>query len=127
MRAVVQVEAEDGDLEERERLTRLLRNELLAADVDDVEYARDGHAPDGAKGSVDSVGGLVVALADSAVLSAALTGLTQIVRGWITRGRGRRVSITIDDHVLELSDAEPAQQQQLVDAFITAVRQDRQN
>ncbi|MBB1158137.1 hypothetical protein [Amycolatopsis dendrobii] len=118
------VGVDGGDVEELDRSTRTLRRELLAAEID-AQLPRDGHVRAGAKGGAMTVGSIVVSLAGSAVLSTALKEVMQVAKAWIARGRGRRISVTIGDRVLEISDVEPDQQQRLVDAFVTAVCQDQ--
>ncbi|GAA3551253.1 hypothetical protein GCM10022222_38490 [Amycolatopsis ultiminotia] len=51
----------------------------------------------------------------------------QLVKAWIARGRGRRVSVTIGNHVLELSDVGPDQQRVIVEEFFATVHQDGTN
>jgi hypothetical protein len=109
------------DLEELDQLTRSLRRELLELDVDSVEQATAGPAPDGTRGlEVAAVGALLVKAQASAELLGKLVGL---VRGWLrgARGESRTLRLTIDGQSIELIQATDAQQQQLVDEFIRAV------
>ena len=74
------------DDDELERLARSLRAELLELDVDAVEPATTGPAPDGAR-AVEAlmVGALVVRLARD---SEALSSLVRTVRGWLGADAG---------------------------------------
>ena len=104
------------DDDELERLARSLRAELLELDVDSVEPAATGPAPDGAR-AVEAVmiGALVVRLARD---SEALSSLVHTVRGWLGAHADRRVRIELDGDVLELAGASDEERQRLVDAWI---------
>ena len=110
--AEADVDAEDHDL-----VAGLLRAELLALDVDDVRLVAVEGVPTGAKGAAATTGGLIVSLANSAALGAVLTSLVQVLRAWITRGQGRRVTLKDGERSLELTGASVDQQQQAVEAF----------
>jgi hypothetical protein len=113
---LVQVHVGDGDAEEVDLLSRQFRDELLELDVDAAATAQDGDAPTGAKGDPITIGVLVVTLANSSVL----LGLCQFARAWIARDRRRHVTIKNGERSLEITDADPAQQRQLIDAFLRA-------
>jgi hypothetical protein len=104
------------DDDELERLARSLRAELLELDVDSVEPAATGPAPDGAR-AVEAlmIGALVVRLARD---SEALSSLVHTVRGWLGAHADRRVRIELDGDVLELAGASDDERQRLVDAWI---------
>ncbi|WP_350274675.1 hypothetical protein [Kribbella sp. HUAS MG21] len=111
---VVEAGADEGQLEV---LALLLRQELLMLDVDTVEPYREGEAPEGSKGGLAAVAGLLsVSLAPGLQ---ALGSVIVVIREWLRRSSsGRTVKITIDGDVLELSGATGEVQQQLVDAFV---------
>ncbi len=111
--------AEDGaDAERIDALTGNLRRELLELDVDDVQPAPGGPAPDGAR-AVDlaMIGGLIVSLGTSA---ASLKDVVTVVRGWLSRGAGARrtLKLQIDGDSLELSEVSAAEQDRLIELFI---------
>lgn len=111
------VDAGSGaDEDELERLARSLRAELLELDVDAVEPAATGPAPDDAR-AVEAlmVGALVVRLARD---SESLSALVRTVRGWLGGDAARSVRIELDGDVLELTGASDAERQRLVDVWI---------
>lgn len=115
----VQVEVVDtgADEERLETLALLLRQELLMLDVRAVEPYHEGAAPEGSKGGLAAVAGLLsVSLAPGLQ---ALGSVVVVIREWLRRsGSGRTVKLTIDGDVIELSGATGQVQQQLVDAFV---------
>ena len=106
--------ADDARLEE---LALLLRQELLMLDVRSVESYQAGPAPEGSKGGLAAVAGLLsVSLAPGLQ---ALGSVVVVIREWIRRSAsGRTVKLTIDGDVIELTGATGEVQQQLVDAFV---------
>lgn len=111
---VVEDGADDARLEE---LALLLRQELLTLDVRAVEPYREGEAPDGSRGGLAAIAGVLsVSLAPGLQV---LGSVVSVVRDWLRRsGSGRTVKLTIDGDVIELSGASDQVQQQLVDAFV---------
>lgn len=110
------VDAGSGaDEDEVERLARSLRAELLELDVDAVEPASSGSAPEDAR-AVEALmlGALVVRLGRN---SEALSSLVRTVRGWLGEG-DRKVRIELDGDVLELTGTSTEERQRLVDAWI---------
>ncbi|HSK56888.1 MAG TPA: hypothetical protein VK908_16685 [Jiangellales bacterium] len=108
---------EDADAERLDELSGYLRRELLQLDVDDVTAVRAGPPPPGARAfDVAVVGGLLVKLADPAVLTAVVAA----VRGWLTRGVGssRTVRMELDGDVIELSSAKREDQERLIALFV---------
>jgi len=105
-----------ADEEELERLARSLRAELLQLDVDAVEPAATGPAPDGAR-AVEAlmVGALVIRLARE---SESLASVVRTVRGWLGGDTDRRVRIELDGDVLELTGSSDEERQRIVDAWI---------
>jgi hypothetical protein len=109
---------EDGaDDEQLEALALLLRQELLMLDVRAVEPYREGEAPDGSRGGLAAMAGVLsVSLAPGLQV---LGSVVAVVRGWLRRsGSGRTVKLAIDGDTIELTGASDEVQQQLVDAFV---------
>lgn len=104
------------DPDELEQLARSLRTELLELDVDAVEPASTGAAPEGTR-AVEALmaGALIVRLARD---SEALTSLVRTVRGWLGAHGDRRVRIELDGDVLELTGTSDEERQRLVEAWI---------
>ncbi|MEU4289244.1 hypothetical protein AB0E63_13575 [Kribbella sp. NPDC026596] len=109
---------DDGANDEQlEVLALLLRQELLMLDVRSVEPYREGEAPDGSRGGLAAIAGVLsVSLAPGLQV---LGSVVTVVRDWLRRsGTGRTVKLTIEGDVIELSGASDEVQQQLVDAFV---------
>ena len=115
----VQVEVVEAgaDDEQLEVLALLLRQELLMLDVRSVQPYEDGAAPEGSKGGLAAVAGLLsVSFAPGLQ---AVGSVIVVIREWLRRsGSVRTVKLTIDGDVIELTGATGAMQQQLVDAFV---------
>lgn len=108
--------ASRADDEELEELTRLLRDELLELDVDDVDIVEGGEAPDGTKAaSTFSWGNLLVTMAAS---GGVLTSLIGAVRSWLSRNEGKSVTLVIGEDRLELSNLSSEEQAKLIDVFV---------
>jgi hypothetical protein len=108
-----------AEAERVDALTRYLRAELLALDVRDVTGLPVGEPPAGARSlDVVAVGGLIVTLGQSA---ASLVGVVSTVRAWLSRGGSARrtVRIEIGGDVLELSEVTAAEQDRLVELFVS--------
>jgi hypothetical protein len=112
--------AEDGaDLERIGALAGYLRAELLQLDVEDVRPLPAGEAPPGSRAfEVAAVGALLVSLGKSADGLRAVVGA---VRVWLARGDGvrRTVRLELGGDVLELSEATAADQQRLIEVFVS--------
>jgi hypothetical protein len=112
--------AEDGaDTERLNTLTGFLRQELLQLDVEDVTALRAGDPPPGARAfDVAVVGALMVTLGRSAD---SLRAVLSAVGKWLGRGEvtHRRVRLEIAGDVLELSEATAADQQRLIELFVS--------
>jgi hypothetical protein len=112
--------SEDGaDAERVETLTRHLRHELDQLDVERVCTLTTGQAPEGSRAfEVAAVGGLLVALGDS---TQALGKIVAAIRSWLTRTPGpvRTVRLELAGDVLELSQASAAEQDRLVELFVS--------
>jgi hypothetical protein len=113
----VEVEgAPDTDAEELAQLTSRLRDELLGLDVDAVDFAVGGEAPDASKG-VDllAAGGLVVRFVLRQDL---LHSITDAARSWLGRRHGRSIKLTLDGDSLELTGVSSADQDRLVALWV---------
>lgn len=115
----VTVQEQGADATALDELAGLLRQELLALDVNDVTRARGGQAPRGTRGlDVQTVGALVVTLQGSVTV---LDSLVRAVRTWLGRGpEGRSVELTVGDAKLTLSRATMEQQDRIVEQFLRA-------
>jgi len=112
--------AEDGaDPERVGALTNYLRAELLQLDVEDVRPLPAGEAPPGSRAfEVAAVGALLISLGKSADGLRAVVGAVQ---RWLARGDGvkRTVRLELGGDVLELSEASRADQQRLIELFVS--------
>lgn len=110
---------EDGADDERlEGLSLQLRDELLGLDVAAVEPDRSGVAPEGTRGGLAAMAGvLVVSLQPTAQVVA---GVVAVVRDWLRRSGGNRsVKIEIGGDVIELTGASDDVQRRLVNDWIS--------
>ncbi|MGE5697012.1 MAG: effector-associated constant component EACC1 [Candidatus Sericytochromatia bacterium] len=107
----------DMDSEDREQLTRRLRQELLELDVDSVRMARgEGEAAGAKVADPVTLGAVVVALSAG---GGVLPSLISTVQDWLYRSsKAHKISITIGDDKIELDKATAAQQQALVEAYV---------
>ena len=112
--------SEDGaDAERLGELTGFLRQELLQLDVEDVTPLRTGEAPPGTRGlELAAVGGLLISLGSAAD---GVRAVVLAVRRWLGRGGDTRrtVRLEIGGDSLELSEATSADQQRLIDLFVS--------
>ena len=112
----------DADPEEIDALTRALRAEILEVEeVDRVEQATAGPAPDGSKGlDVAAIGALVVGIAPGAQ---AVAKVIEVVRGWLANRSSSTppLQMSIGDKTITVV-ADKEQQEELVAAFIAALR-----
>jgi hypothetical protein len=112
--------SEDGaDAERLDALTGFLRQELRQLDVEDVRAVPTGTPPPGSRGfDAIAAGGLLVTLGRSAEN---LRAVVLAVRNWLAHGQRTRrtVRLEIGGDVLELSEATAADQQRLVDLFVS--------
>lgn len=111
----------DADIEQLDRLTGELRQELLEIDVDSVSTGSAGPAPADSKGlELAAFGTLLVYAKNSLPL---VNAVVSAVRAWVQRGgsSGRTLKMTVDGNTLELSAATPDQQQQVVDEFLRSL------
>jgi hypothetical protein len=89
----------DEDPGVADRLSRELRRELQALDVDRVDLVLDGEVPPGAKADVGTVTAIVVALSGSPVL----VQLGRVLRDWVNRGAKRKIVVREGDRSIEIS------------------------
>ncbi|WP_410581827.1 hypothetical protein [Amycolatopsis sp. lyj-108] len=109
---LVRVSGDEG----LEAETRKLRRTLLELDVADVRLP-EVVSPDGAKGAGTDIGAMIVSLGGSAVLTALVTGVCQVLRTWVTRDKDRRVVIEVAGNKLELTGGNAEQQARAIEAF----------
>lgn len=110
---------EGADAERLAMLTGYLRAELLQLDVEDVTALRAGEPPPGSRVfGVVTVGALLIALGQSVQ---GLRPVVSAVRDWLRRGgeTRRTVRLELDGDALELSQASPADQERLIELFIS--------
>ncbi len=115
----LRISEEDADAERLAALSGYLRAELLQLDVEDVVPPRAGDAPPGARAvDVTAAGALLVALGQSAE---GLRSVVSAITGWLGRGEGTRrtVRLELGCDTLELSQASTADQDRLIDLFIS--------
>ncbi len=115
----VQLSEDGADADRLDTLTGFLRQELLQLDVEDVTPLKAGEPPPGSRAfDVAAVGGLLVAVSGSVE---ALRAVVHTVRKWLARGEGtkRTVRLEIGGDTLELSEATAADQQRLVELFVS--------
>jgi hypothetical protein len=120
--APVELRIADDDLdpEARADLARGLLRELRDGDFD-AELGRSTDEPPAGSRSGDALAAglvLVQAVAEAGVLP----HLFAMVKGWLGRNEVAEVEVRIGDKRLRLSQATPAQQQELIEHFITASR-----
>jgi hypothetical protein len=113
---VVHVGADQADDEEIARFTSQLRDELLQLDVNSVDQATAGQAPEGSKGTwLPAVGTLLIGLLHSSPVLAAVTGTLQ---SWLSRRPGRSIELTLDGDTVKVTDISEEDQRRLLDAWI---------
>jgi hypothetical protein len=112
------VSEEGAEAERVAELTGYLREELLLTDVDDVTAEPGEAVPPGARAvDVAQIGSLLVGLGGSIT---ALNQVVTVLRGWLSRSRHTRPSLrlTLDDDVLDISEASDEQVAQAFDLFV---------
>jgi hypothetical protein len=116
---LIEIAEEGADAERIATLTGYLRKELLQLDVGNVTAEPAGEAPAGTR-AVDAlaVGALLVDLSQSVT---GLTSVIGVIRSWLARGQrtGRGVRLQLGADVLELSQASEADQERIVQLFIS--------
>jgi hypothetical protein len=112
----------DSDPEEIDALTRALRGEILEVEeVERVEQATAGPAPEGSKGlDVAAIGALIVGVAPGVQAAAKVI---EVVRGWLAKRSPSTppLQMSIGDKTITVV-ADREQQEVLVAAFVAALR-----
>jgi hypothetical protein len=107
----------DTDTEELAELTQQLRGELLELNVEAVDLARAGEAPERAKaGDPVTWGALLVALTAS---GGVLITLINTLQSWLTRHERRSVTLEIDGDKLEVTGISSEEQQRLINTWLS--------
>lgn len=105
----------DTDVEDLERLTRQLRDELSELDVQ-AGFVTGGPAPANTKaGDVIEWGTLLLTLAASGGVITTLIGALQ---AWLTRHDRRCVTLEIDGNKLQVTGISSTEQKQLIDVWV---------
>jgi Effector Associated Constant Component 1 len=115
----LQISEEGADAERLAALTSYLRTELLQLDIGNVVVPQPGEAPPGARAiGAAAAGALLVALGQSAE---GLRSLVSVIGDWLRRGNGtpRSVRLELDGDALELSQASTADQERLIELFVS--------
>jgi hypothetical protein len=115
----LQISEDGADAERLAGLTGYLRTELLQLDIEDVIAPQAGEVPPGARGAgVAAIGGLLVTLGQSAE---GLRSVVSVIRDWLRRGQGirRTVRLELDGDTLEISQASAADQERLIELFVS--------
>jgi hypothetical protein len=115
----LQLTEEGADAERLAMLTGYLQTELLQLDVEDVTALQAGEPPSGSRafdGGV--VGALLIALGQSAE---GLRSVVSAIRDWLRRSEGTRrtVRLELNGDALELSQASAADQERLIELFVS--------
>jgi hypothetical protein len=103
----------NADEEDRAELARRLRQRLIEADVESVEFARSGTLPAGAKGDPASLCALAVTIAPAAV-----TAMFGMVQTWLSRHERASVTVESGGEKLTLTGTLSDDQKQMVEAFL---------
>ena len=116
------VSGPDSDPEEIDALARALRAEILEVDeVDRVEQATAGPAPDGSKGlDVAAIGALVVGVSPGIQ---AVVKVIDVVRGWLANRSSSTppLQMSVGDKSITVV-ANEEQRDELIAAFVAALR-----
>jgi hypothetical protein len=114
---IVAVSEDDADDPYLEQLALQLRAELLQTDVDSVEPATAGEAPEGTRSPLALVAGALVA----SMTPGKIVAVVGAIVSWLRHSQGtraRKVRIEIDGDVIDLTGADDESEKRLVDAFI---------
>lgn len=111
------------DAEEKERITRQLREELMGVDVDGVDFVKSGKAPVKAKaGDPITWGTLLLTLAAS---GGVLTTIIGVVQSWLTRHNQRSISLEVNGNKIDVHDITSEDQKRLIDSWIRNVQRNK--
>jgi Effector Associated Constant Component 1 len=112
----------EDEIEDLQRLTLQLRQDINELDVERVEYIRSKEIPPGAKsGDIVAWGSLLVSLATSAAAGSGgvLPALIATVQSWLKRRQEKRsISIDIGGDKLEVSAISSEDQKRIIDTWI---------
>jgi hypothetical protein len=112
----------DSDTERRalDQVGRMLEQELASADLRvSVSAAPAAFDPSALGPILLLAASTALPLGQAAKLLA--PKLLDVLKGWLAKDRRRHVKIRVGKQVLELADAAPEEQRQLVAAFVAAV------
>lgn len=119
---LVELFDESADPEEVDRLTRVIRQELLEIDeVDAVSQAAAGPAPEGTRGLTLAAIGALIIKGPQAI--EALGKVLNVVRSWLNRGAAtsqKTMRLTVNGQTIELTPTKE-QQQALIEEFLARV------
>ena len=116
---LVEITEEGADAQRLATLSGYLREELLQLDVASVRAPSAGPPPAGTRAvDIAAVAALLVDLGQSVT---GLESVISLVKDWLGRGRpaGRGVRLEIGGDVLELTQVSAADQERLVQLFIS--------
>ncbi len=112
----------EDDIEELQKLTLQLRQDISELDVEKVDYIRAEEIPPGAKaGDMITWGSLLISIATSAAAGSGglLPALVTTVQSWLTRRQEKRtISIEIGGDKLEVSAISSEDQKRIIDTWI---------
>jgi len=104
----------ENDIEDLEKRTVHLRDELLELDIDDVMRVRAETAPAGTKAAdAYSAYSLVISLSDSVVIASIIT----LLQSWINRNKGVSATIQIGTNKIEVKDVSEAKLIKIVESM----------
>jgi hypothetical protein len=110
----IEIGGDGADAADLDDETVGLRAELLDLDVDAVDRPVAGPAPDGARAVDTVVAGLLLVELGKGVIGSVLRS----VEAWVARRRSRTVKLSVAGDTIELSNASPAEQRELLEAFL---------
>jgi hypothetical protein len=116
--ATLRVDLVDDDLEplELEEATRRMRDALLQLEVEEVDNASGGSAPEGSKSADFAVlGGLVITLLQTPQLFQSVFG---VLGTWLSGRSARTLKITLDGDTLELGAASDDERRAVVETWL---------
>lgn len=108
------------DAEEKELVTRQLREELMGLDVEGVDFVKSGKAPVKAKaGDLITWGKLLLMLVPS---GGVLTTIIGAIQSWLTRHNQRSISLEINGNKIDIKDISSEDQKRLIDSWISTIQ-----
>jgi hypothetical protein len=117
LEVTLRLEAEaDADADELDRLTQLLREQVLQLDVQSAVPLSAGAPPPGTRaGDMLMLGGLLVTLTRSPEL---LKVLVSVVQSWLGNRAGRTVELQIGGDSIKVAGIGSYEQQRLIQLFV---------